>query len=202
MFFYFGNNYSARAEGGVWQEVECEGCHQRYYYRLERSAVGSAHSPLMLNNSGAAKAADRVARERLKRRLTRGCDAVPCPHCGWYQRGMYAVYAKHFFGWMSYASFALFLVGVMLLIVSFAFSAGKNVDPVTSERNALWAFVAALVCMVGCVTVRLARRVRRSMVNPNDLVPENERIRLGRKMALTESQFQEIAAISSSIGNP
>lgn len=79
----YGMDYTAHLSGSILKMVRCEQCAQDYVYVLTRSAEGQGRSLLFLDNEGARERAASRAERRLREKLERSCDPVPCLHCGW-----------------------------------------------------------------------------------------------------------------------
>ena len=95
-----GVRYRALAEGSVARFVTCEQCGQGYGYWLDRTTMGTASSYFLIGRDGASQRAWDRAKDTLRRRLQTECDAVPCPHCGWYQEHMIAQARHEKYGWL------------------------------------------------------------------------------------------------------
>ena len=85
---YFGRTYTVTARGMAWREQTCEQCGGTFHYPAVFEAAGVAESPYFLNNAGARAKAERRAAEAVARAAATTTVAVPCRHCGWFQRAM------------------------------------------------------------------------------------------------------------------
>ncbi len=81
---YLFEEASATERGTTIKAARCEACGFEYVYQLCRSAQGRSTSFLVRDYA----TAEARARDKLRRDLETGCDPVPCPVCGWYQRPM------------------------------------------------------------------------------------------------------------------
>jgi hypothetical protein len=110
----YARSYSAVVQGQLPKLVACEHCGLEYVYLLERSAQGEGTSFLFLDNAGAQHRAHQRAERRLRAKLERDFDPVPCPACGWYQAAMVPRLRKLRHGWMPKTGVALLPLAVIL----------------------------------------------------------------------------------------
>ncbi len=162
----YGMDYVASAEGRAIKEADCENCGQRYSFSLRRAAVAGSTSILFLNNRGAkARAVDRAEQE-LQRKLVRAVEAVPCPHCGWYQAHMIPKLRRRHLLWMKNAGIVSLVVSVIAL---FAFV--SCVAPEMGIRAPLWLLGALLGCGLGfglaAIALLLTRYLQVIKYDPN-----------------------------------
>jgi hypothetical protein len=182
-----GQDYTATCEATVPKKVRCEQCRGEYFYLMKRLAVGSATSPLFLDNQGAGARARERAEDELQRQLKLECDPVPCPACGWYQAQMVATIRRAYRGWMR-------VVGAILLAASapslaFTVSCASGVRP-TDETTVtgLWILTASLA-LFGLGSI-VGRKIMASRYDPNATDPD-ERRRVGQGLTIRKEDLEE-----------
>jgi hypothetical protein len=171
--------------------VECEKCGIRYVYTMWRTGVGREISILHLENEQAKRLAEEYARKNVAETLAAECEPVPCPKCGWFQAPMIER-AKEIF------RLSVWRLGVVMLAIGFPFLliglaaeqiANKNPDSRAREL-VVPASIISLAGMIGGPAVLFWRLERKRKYNPND-VPQTDRIKFGRELALTLDEFNE-----------
>jgi hypothetical protein len=95
----------ATDEGSIGKVVRCEQCAFEYIYRVSRRSQGRGFSR---------EAAARRAGNNLTILLSRACEPVPCPMCGWLQRDMVRRARQLRFHGLLTSSMVLFLTAVIL----------------------------------------------------------------------------------------
>jgi hypothetical protein len=94
-----------------------------------------------------------MARDALRKALEKGCDPVPCPACGWYQRDMVKKAGQRKYMWLHVVSAVLFMIGVLfsLPVVGVAF-AGESPPP-PDFFVFLWIWGSTLAAFTFCLVL-------------------------------------------------
>src|SRR5439155_3808583 len=92
----------------VRQCITCEDCGRAYVFLDEKTATCVASSGYLLDNESAARLAREDAERKVERLLASEVGALPCPHCGWYQRAMLRTIRKPLYAWIPKAAWNLF----------------------------------------------------------------------------------------------
>jgi hypothetical protein len=87
---YFYRTHTATLSGSVEKTERCFACSSTFCYEVRRTVAGGGHSPFGLTDAGAAAAAERRARDKLRITLEDAIEPVPCPVCGVFQPHMIA----------------------------------------------------------------------------------------------------------------
>jgi hypothetical protein len=159
-------------KGAVPKTVRCEACNLKYSYLLSREASVPARDWW-------GKAAQQQASDDLRKLLARGCDPVPCPKCGWYQRDM-VKRVRH----LRYRT--LLLATVLPFIVWFVLSCWVIIllEATAGSLVIRFFWYMALVSSAGCLLLGFPLAW---LLNPNR-GDAASRIRLGRSRARIESR--------------
>jgi hypothetical protein len=123
--------FTATATAKCWKQHICVACSCVYRYRMARSASAS---------SGASEVARMQASQSLHKRLARGIERRPCPHCGQMQPDMVA---KSKFFWHT---LVLVVSGLLLGCVAIAGGRPDGVPIDKAGMTAAWiAGIAAVI---------------------------------------------------------
>jgi hypothetical protein len=149
----FAMESSCTAAGVTIKKVICERCSEGYSYRLRRQVTAKAGGYPGVDPV----AANLNAQHRLHVLLQSEIDAVPCPHCGWYQEEMVRKIRKLHFRVLFRAG--LFLLGIapILAFVAILLPAfDVEIGPVARNPHTVraLAFLAIIALVLGgCLTV-------------------------------------------------
>ncbi len=186
---FLGLDFTTTASGTVIKFVECEECRDGYAYRMARQIKASEFSPFALDNRRAAQGSHRSATERLRAALAKSCDPIPCPHCGWYQEAMVLRLRRIRFKWATQLCILLFLAPLFLVLLLASLIGAKHVLP-ESYFGPLAGGIAGTAW--GLIPLLLAGRyLLNRRYDPNRKPVEN-RIALGRNLALSEIQYLQV----------
>jgi hypothetical protein len=182
-----GQDYTATCEATVPKTVGCQQCGGEYFYLMKRLAVGSASSPLFLDNQGASERARERAAEELRLKLATECDPVPCPACGWYQADMVATIRRAYRRWMTVAGAILLAASAPSLAFTISCATGLRLTEETTVLT-LW-FLTASLAVAGLGLI-VARKIMASRYDPNatDL---DERRRIGQGLTIPKEDLEE-----------
>ena len=161
----YWTEYTATRNGQVFKFVPCEECSTEYVYVLERECVGLGTSFYSLNEEGAAEHAVSAADDTLKQSLENDFDAVPCPHCGHYQRFMFPKLYETKSPWGLAARFIVVVAGCFAAIAATFRSIGYVQQPSEHAFGKMvggWT-VLVVLALIGFVLFMLERsKVRAS----------------------------------------
>jgi hypothetical protein len=189
--FYVGVNYSVTLKGSAPVAVRCENCGQKYYYLLVCTAVGRGQAPYGLGAETAKRNARRAAQRRLDRMLDTEIAAVPCPHCGWYQRAMLPLLRKPRLKGMRTLGVVGLVVGGVIGFIGGAIILGElDRSPITSLLVPCVIALVGLAFLLAGATLLLVRRHRNAHYDPNDPETEQDRLALGREYCITREQAE------------
>jgi hypothetical protein len=197
-FHYHGTEYSVTLEASTAVAVRCEGCGQKYYYRLDCTAAGRCDAPGNYFAKGAQKRAWQIARRRIRRMLESEILAVPCPHCGQYQEEMAALLCKQRYGWtrdLGVVGGFLGLGGLIGPLFILFIESQKPPQTLAPEAGYVLSACGALVFLAS-VGLLLFRRHKYATFDPNDQESEQERVALGRRLAITREQAKALMETS------
>jgi hypothetical protein len=175
---YLGTDYTATASGSVVKIVCCEACDHEYAYGMSRRISSSTFSVLGLDGNDAAASSQQDARQRLRRALKKGCDPVPCPQCGWYQKAMILRLRKIRLRWVTNLVLALILSPIFITPIA-ALIFLREIFFVLTADFVMWGSVPLLL---------LGRYLLNKSYDPNRASVES-RIALGRKLAFSEEEY-------------
>jgi hypothetical protein len=165
--------------GEIRKEVECEACGCEYVYQLCRAAQGRA-------TGGDYFTAAHRARENLSHALETGCDPVPCPVCGWYQRQMVRRARQLKYRGLFQVSLVLLCLGAILFVLGMVIS-GCLASVRAAQPSA--AFLPLAILAGAALGAALALQVLKFMLcrryDPNAEDVESRK-QLGRSQALIE----------------
>jgi hypothetical protein len=185
-----GRKYTTNLSAATLKLVRCENCHVEYVYRMDRIGSGSGTSVLFFENRGAQDRATEQAANELRGLLSRECDAVPCPDCGWFQEAMIRVMRRDRWPWMQNTGLFLLAVSTISLIIAyvtwlpnFAHSPG----PPWLLPVSLIAGVVTGVAGAGLLVIKAALS-KRYDPNASDV---KARITLGRLRALLKDELEQ-----------
>jgi hypothetical protein len=173
-----GREYLADARGSIFKVVTCARCQHGYTYEMVRSEPGGGPDDTRARVT--ARAALRVA-------LEKGCDPVPCPDCGTYQRDMVRQLQN------SHHS-ELFTAGALLLVAAVVMLAADLFGWI--ERGWLtWAVLATTGLMaLGLIAVK---SYLGSQYDPNAQPDVERRKQIGRqRVAAAERSARQAASQS------
>jgi hypothetical protein len=184
--------YTASAEGAQFKTVNCENCSTEFLYKMKREASGVGTSFYGVNRQGAAEGAVSNAKELLQAVLENDFDAVPCPSCGHYQRYMFPKLVEEKSLWLQVLMLLGLLGGsfsaVSVLYWGVMIGLGARGEGITNVITSLSALAVACLVVFG---LRYLQRARTRRFNPNAGDPQ-ERIKLGRSLAITKSDFEHL----------
>lgn len=101
-----GREYYSTLTATTRKEVVCEHCRCEYAYNMTCTSHGRGISLLWVDNDDARERAQVYATRGLERMHRAGCELVPCPDCGWYQRDMVRKKRQFLTIWISATSIA------------------------------------------------------------------------------------------------
>ena len=190
----------ATVTGSTGVAVRCEECEHRFYYKLVCKAFGRANVVPLADPEDTRRTALGRAKQKLKELLETQIAPVPCPECGSYQRDMVPLLRTRHLPHLRRFGVAALIVGGLLAVVGFAIAhAGAAGAPVVqrlgSPQVLLGLFFLGLGALLGAAGVAaiLFRRFKAtSNYDPNDPKSKQARIDLGRKLAITKEQYQEL----------
>lgn len=183
----YGSSFEARETAGVQKDVRCEKCQAEYVYWMTRSATGRSSSLLFINMDGARERAEVRAAESLQRKLSEGCDVVPCPACGWVQEQMILKARRDYWPWMPKVKTALYI----LIAVFFALTVGLwNMGNPRSPSFLVVSAAALGICVAVAVALAIAKSILSARYDPN-AADQESRIRLGQTRALLREELEK-----------
>jgi hypothetical protein len=195
---------SVTLEGSTAVSVRCEKCGQKYHYQLDCTAVGVSNASYGFGEKGMQERAWKLAERRLRDLLDTEIAAVPCPHCGWYQKAMVDLLRKRrrSRGMEQYGPVGIVigLAGVLGPLAIGFFNEEAQPDK-TTPPPALWyalSACAALVLLAGLGLI-VYGRWKNAAFDPNDPETEQERIALGRRLAITAEQARTLRERSGQV---
>ena len=192
----YGMGYHSTLQSSVPRHVKCEACQLEYVYMMTRRASGEGTSLLFLDNVGAKIRAEDAAWKKLQHALANDCDPVPCPGCGQYQQHMIPKLVTIHFGWMEKASLALCLIAVIAVVPAlFARTMAQQDETSSAIYYAIGLWSVFGLCMFGAVALPILKFLAIRGYDPNNEHLQ-ERIELGRKLAITRAQFEELQKIA------
>ena len=171
-------HYESTVEGSVTKPVVCEKCGVTYYYVLTRRGVGQGRSLYGMKDAAASQTALTASQRNLQYSLSKDCDPVPCPDCGWFQTNMVVVMRQQRYAWMDW------LVGGVPTVMYFcvvAFAIWRKISPEVNPIPIITAAVLAAACGVG---IAVFRRRLRARYNPNTRFPERPELVPGAPPAM------------------
>ncbi|HEX5269649.1 MAG TPA: hypothetical protein VFW33_04135 [Gemmataceae bacterium] len=198
---YHGHSLSVTLEGSTAVTVRCEKCGQKYYYRLDCTAVGQCSAPYGFGVNGVRERAWKLAKRRLRDRVETELSAVPCPHCGWYQDEMVDLLRKRRSPgvekyWPVGVAFGLAgVIGPLAIVFHEDALPVQTMPPVLGYALSA---CAALLLLAGLGSV-LYRRHKGATFDPNDPEIERERIALGRSLAITAEHARALRENSGEV---
>ena len=137
------------ARGSREKSADCEACGAGYTYTITRTATGRDKSWFSWDQAQAAQKAHADALKNLDKLLDAGCDAAPCPHCGWTPEAtVAAVRARSYPALRDFARF-FFLMGAAGLALTAVFAplivASQGATKLVVNNTALALLVSALL---------------------------------------------------------
>jgi hypothetical protein len=166
------------SKGSIIKFLRCEQCGKAYAYEMLRGADGETF---------------RSANMRLRSKLERSCDPVPCPDCGWYQQEMvHRLRMKHL-AWLQLIAQALVLISIAVLVVLMSIAVDLLENP-GERRSDIWyllPWVGWVVTLAAAGALFILRKVLCDEYDPNDESVE-VRKRQGRARALGRISLEEI----------
>jgi hypothetical protein len=186
--------------GSTGVAVRCEKCEHRYYYKLVCKAFGRANLVPLANPEDSRRTATGRAKQKLKELLGSQIAPVPCPECGWYQRDMVPLLRTgHLPGLRKYGAAGLIaggLLGVVGFVVAQAATGGAPVARQLGNARVLLGLallgLGVLLAVAGVAAFLFRWFTSASNFSPNDPKGKSARIDLGRKLAITKEQYQEL----------
>jgi hypothetical protein len=172
------------AKGTTLKEVRCEACRFEYCYRLHRQVfVGDPRMPWP--GDGAWKIAD----DKLKKELRRGCDPVPCPACGWYQADMVKRLRRlKYQPWL----IAAIILSVISSILAFMVVNSFSVGPTSPWGRACYFLLSFLVVSLCVALTCLGHTIRLAFSFDPNAADLERRKQLGRARTLAVLQQQPL----------
>lgn len=170
--------FNTNVTGRGWKLIRCEYCHNEFAYEIVRSATGFSNSPYMLDNQEAQQESAHIAQERVQAELEQGIDAVPCPHCGNYQRHMFSLARSAHRAWIGLLGLAL-LVGSLFAAVFW----------LIGMRYALHAAIST-----GCAAILLivVKKSISSQYDPNNADQCEERKTFAKTKTISGAELQKM----------
>ncbi|HEX3150407.1 MAG TPA: hypothetical protein VHR66_20180 [Gemmataceae bacterium] len=157
--------------------VSCEGCDADYVYQLSREGEGMSNSFYFLDESGAAKRAERKARKQLSRKMETARNGIPCPRCGHYQ--------DHMIGKARYDKAtpiaAIAVLAFVVAIVFFLLGSNTRMGLFGNFLGVVFLLVFAAGCAYGLYLI--------NFYNPNKK-PEEERLQYAEENAVLRKKFE------------
>ncbi len=189
IFVYFGRQYTVTARGMAWRKQTCEECGGTFHYPAVFEAEGSAESPYLLNNAGARATAKRRAAAAVAWAVATLPVAVPCRHCGWFQRAMVPTFRAML--WPELGRVGGPLAGVGLGLAVFALALTYSGDPAAGPTPAHYPWIIGLSGAAGVAGVGMlvARTLKQWNFDPNRDLPRRLRLRMAEVSCLTAEEF-------------
>jgi hypothetical protein len=173
-----------KVDGTIAVAVRCRQCGEKYYYKLTRTARGEGQS---------VRQARANAKQRLRRMLEYGIEAVPCPHCGWFQKKMVPLlHRRRLTGLRAYGVAALIVGGVVAAVAAAFLDTYLDHGDGNALRAGLALLRVAAVPLLAGVVLLLVRYRKNAAYDANDPETEQERIELGRQLGITREQAEEL----------
>jgi hypothetical protein len=184
----YARRYRATLTGTAAKRVHCESCHGEYVYQMERTATGRGTSILFLDNEGAQSRAGRDAENKVRSKLEREIDVVPCPLCGWYQATMVPKLRWKHRGWIRLLGFVL--LGVATLRFGLSFLEGPLKNPTRPWWHRTSAMVAGACASIGAGLL-IIKVIVSKRYDPNS-ADQDARIALGKSRAITKERLEQL----------
>lgn len=158
---------------------------------MKREAHTHEKNWLYMDEEGTEARAQRRAERQVKRMLARGCDLVPCPHCGQYQAEMAKKARRVHRKWM------LNTGAVLLFTIIPVGMIGTAVNTALESRNRpflpwwLFATLLVLLAVVGVAFI-VAKYWLTSKYDPNNDVERSERRRIAKWTAIYGERYERL----------
>lgn len=178
--------YQATITGSGLKRASCENCQKEYAYFIKRTAVGVRS--VWLSKRAARDGAETNAITSLQKAFEKGCEPVPCPHCGWYQDNMVRLVRSRHRSWMNTLAIGLFVVFVAcsaLAALVYSNALGQRNGPPPWSPLVIAVASLALAVSIGLV---IGRRHLARQLDPNADDVE-ERLGLGRALSASADQI-------------
>jgi hypothetical protein len=171
----------ARLIGFTSVAVRCESCGRKYYYRLERIGRGEGNTK---------QQASRTAERHLLKSLDNGIDAVPCPHCGWFQKEMIPLLREPRLRWMMWLGVVGALINGFPFVLLLTFYLGGY--PGQSDGPSLQTVIILGAGFLTSIALLASRAMLNRLYDPNDPATELDRIEVGRGRSLTREEAEKL----------
>jgi hypothetical protein len=183
--------------GSTGVAVRCEKCEHKFYYKLVCKAFGRANLVPLADKEDARRTALGRAKQKLRELVQTQIAPVPCPECGWYQQNMVPLLRARQSPRMNKYGLAGLLVGTLVAAVGFAITSAGGA-PLRQAGGARLALglgllgLGAVVAVAGLLLILLRWFRSQTSYDPNDSKTVQERIALGRKLAIPKELYQEL----------
>ena len=166
------------SKGSIIKFLRCEQCGKAYAYEMLRGADGENF---------------RLANMRLRSKLERSCDPVPCPDCGWYQQQMVHRLREKHLAWLQFLAQALVPISIGVLVVFMSIAVDLSGNP-GDRLSYIWYVLPLLgfaVMLAAAAAMFILRKVLCDEYDPN-VESVEARKRRGRARALGRISLEEI----------
>lgn len=168
-----GSKVTCTLSAATLKVVECTGCGEAFVYRMERRASGYASNLLWLDGDGARERATKEAEKQLEKALTKGCDFVPCPGCGWYQPDMVQRKRARIMWWSLAGVVVAWIAGeITISAMTTPFSSLQTASAVLKGLVIAGAMVAVVAPWLMNLNKNAAARIEKARANPQVLSAE------------------------------
>ncbi len=185
--------------GSTGVAVRCEKCERKFYYKLICKAFGRANLVPLADREDTRRTALGRAKQKLRELLETQIVPVPCPECGWYQRDMVPLLRAQQSPRLNKYGVAGLFLGPLVAAVGFALASASSGGPVVQQRGGARLALGlgllglgAVLAVAGLLLLVIRWYRFQKSYDPNEPKTVQERIALGRKLAITQEQYQEL----------
>jgi hypothetical protein len=184
--------------GSTGVAVRCEKCDRNFYYKLICKAFGRANIVPLADPENSRRTALSRANQKLRELLETQIAPVPCPDCGWYQRDMVPLLRARQSPRLNKYGVAGLLSGPLVAAAGFAMATASSDGPVVQQTGGarLVGFgllgLGAVLAVAGLLLLVIRWYRSQKSYDPNEPKTVQERIALGRKLAITQEQYHEL----------
>jgi hypothetical protein len=184
--------------GSTGVAVHCEKCEHEFYYKLVCKAFGRANLGPLTSREDAQRTAAGRAKQKLRELVKTQIAPVPCPQCGCYQQNMVPLLRARQSPRLNKYGLAGLLLGPLVVAVGFAITGATSGGPVGQGGGARFALglgvmgVGAVLAVAGLLLLVIRWYRSQTSYDPNDPKTVQERIALGRKLAITKELYQQL----------
>lgn len=191
---YAGKVFTSIATGRRVIHVSCEKCGREFYYELVRHGVGSASAPYYLGQGSAKRRAETSAQKKLKRRLDRESELVPCPKCNWVNESMIEGFRRTSYRQLGSYAWALGAIVTVAMFVTLSLINSKRPDGAAPLVAVAVAVGTGAVC---AAPLLLVQYFLRHGINPNRTYPRKPVLPLATPKAWTAEELAAPAKVSN-----